>query len=347
MRAASFRGPRQLIVEEVAEPEPGPHDLVLTVGASGICGTDLHSYTHGAFVSPGQVMGHEFAGTVRVLGEAVEGLAVGDRVAAVPLLSCGRCRRCLAGSPHLCETGLAVSLGYGLPGSFADQVLVPQALVGGNVFAIPEAMSMAEAAMVEPLSVALHAAKGLDSGPSEVAVVLGLGSIGQYVVQSLKALGAAHVIGVDVSPVRLRAARALGADTVIDAAHEDVLAGVRAVTGRGFAGGGDADMVAECSGVAEMATLSTHLVRRGGRLQLAAMYGDRVPVDVNAIVTKELQVKGSFAYHGEFAESIGLIASGRVSVAPLITHTFALDDITEAFETQLLKDESVKVVVSS
>src|SRR5664279_5657913 len=152
MRAAVFNGPRNLKVEEVANPVCEPVDVVVRVGASGVCGTDLHSYQHGAFVRPGQIMGHEFAGTVVSVGTDVDGLAEGDRVAVMPLASCGRCLRCVAGSPHLCDKGVTATIGYGLPGSFAEYVRVPQAMLDRNVFRLPATMTMAEGALVEPLS---------------------------------------------------------------------------------------------------------------------------------------------------------------------------------------------------
>lgn len=346
MRAGVFRGNKHIVVEDVPDPQPSPDGVVLRVSACGICGSDLHSYTHGSWIQPGQIMGHEFSGEVVEVGGEVEGIAEGDRVTALPLVACGRCPRCLEGSSHLCETGLAASIAYGLPGAFAEYLHVPKAVLGGSVFRLPDEVSSTEAALVEPLSVAVHAVKSTSPKPSDVAVVLGLGSIGQNVAQALKALGAAKVIGIDVAPRRLETAAQLGTDVVVHGRDTDPLEAVREIVGPGAYGvGARADIVIETSGVPALLNQAVQMVRPGGTVRVVALYDEPVSLDVNAIVQKELDFRGSFGYRGEFPEAIELIRSGRVRVAPLVTHTFPLERIGEAFEAQMSKDESVKVVV--
>ncbi len=172
------------------------------------------------------------------MGSDVEGLAEGDHVTALPLVSCGRCARCLEGNTHLCETGLAASLAYGLPGAFAEYVHVPKAVLGGSVFRLPDEVSSTEGALVEPLSVAVHAVKSARPRPADVAVVIGLGSIGQHTAQALKALGAAKVIGIDVSPKRLETAAQLGTGIVVNGRDVDPLEAVQDVVGPGRTGSG-------------------------------------------------------------------------------------------------------------
>lgn len=347
MQAALFEGPRGLSVCEVPDPVAGPRDVVVKVSRCGICGSDLHSYLEGAFVQPGQIMGHEFVGQLVEVGAEVTGVAVGDRVTAVPLSVCGRCPRCLEGSTHLCEQGLSASIAYGLPGAFAEYVRVPDAVVGANLHHIPDGVDDTAAALVEPLAVALHAARSARPGPADTCVVLGLGSIGLNVVQMLKALGAGRIVGVDVSPVRLRLGRELGADVVVDGGKQDVLAAVTELTGPGAYGvGARADVVVEASGVADLLAAAVSMTRAGGRLRMAALYADPVPIDANQVVQKELDVRGTFAYRGEFPQVISLLQQGRVLAAPLVTHAFPLRQIDEAFRTQLDKDVSVKVQVT-
>jgi 2-desacetyl-2-hydroxyethyl bacteriochlorophyllide A dehydrogenase len=347
MKAAVFHGPRDLRIEEVADPVAGPRDVVVQVALCGICGSDLHSYLEGAFVSPGQVMGHEFSGRIIALGAEVDGVSVGDRVTAVPLSTCGRCPRCLEGSGHLCEVGLSASVAYGLPGAFAQYVRVPDAIVGGNLFLIPDGVDDAAAALVEPLAVALHAARSAHPGPTDTCVVLGLGSIGLNTVQMLKTLGAGRVVGVDISPARLTLAKQLGADVTIDGREQDALEAVIALTGPGAYGvGARADVVIEASGVAALLGSAVSMTRAGGRLRVAALYDGPVTIDANQIVQKEMDVAGTFAYRGEFAEVLDLLSSGRVQAAPVITHSFGLDEVEEAFRTQLDKAVSVKVQVA-
>lgn len=347
MRAAVFQEPKRLEIVDVDDPRPGPTDIVVRVSVTGICGSDLHSYLHGSFVTPGQVMGHEFSGEIVEVGAHVVGLHVGQRVTAVPLSACGRCPRCLEGHPHVCETGLSASIAYGLPGAFAEMVLVPDAVVGGNVHVLPPEVGDVAGALVEPMSVALHAARMAAPGPTDTCVVLGLGSIGLNVVQMFKALGVGRIVGVDVAPVRLALARKLGADVVVDGRDGDVLEAIRELTGAGAYGvGARADVVIEASGVPALLAAAVAMTRSKGKLRIAALYEHPVPIDASMIVQKELDVSGTFAYHGEFSQVIGLLAAGRLAAEPLVTHTFALNDIDSAFQAQLDKDASLKVQVT-
>lgn len=347
MKAGVFQGPRTLELAELEDPSAGRDGVVVEVSCCGICGSDLHSYVEGAFVAPGQVMGHEFSGRVVEVGTEVAGVAVGDRVTAVPLSVCGRCPRCLEGLSHLCETGLAASIAYGLPGAFAQYVRVPDVVVGKNLLLVPDAVSDAAAAMVEPMAVALHAARSARPDPADTAVVIGLGSIGLNVVQMLKALGAGVVVGIDVAEARLDLAKSLGADHVVDGRKVDVLAAVGEITGAGVGGlGARADIVVEASGVPALLDTAISMTRAAGRLRVAALYEAHVPIDANQVVQKEMDVRGTFAYRGEFPIVLEMLADGRVQAEPLITHTFALDDLDAAFRAQLDKNTSVKVQIA-
>lgn len=348
MKAAVFTGPKRFEVTEIPDPACGPRDVVVEVALCGICGSDLHSYLEGAFVDPGQVMGHEFSGTVAQAGAEVRGIAVGDRVTAVPILACGRCPRCLDGATHLCETGLKASIAYGLPGAFAQYVRIPDAVVGGNLHRIPEGVSDVAAAMVEPLAVALHAVRSARPGPADVVVVLGLGSIGLNVVQVARALGAGRIVGVDISPARLELAGRLGAEVLIDGGTRNALDAVVELTGPGAYGvGARADVVIEASGVPALLADAISMTRAGGRLRITALYADKVLADANQIVQKELDVSGTFAYRGEFPQVLSLLETGRVHAEALVTSTFPLSDIDAAFASQLDKDRSVKVQVAA
>ena len=220
-------------------------------------------------------------------------------------------------------------------------------MLGGNVHVLPADVSDVAGALVEPMAVALHAARLAAPGPADTCVVLGLGSIGLNVVQMLKALGAHRVVGVDIAPVRLDLARRLGADVVLDGRDGDVLEAVRALTGPGAYGvGARADVVVEASGAPALLAAAVAMTRTKGRLCIAALYEGAVPVDANMIVQKELQVCGTFAYHGELREVLTLLEAGRVLAEPTVTHTFSLDDVDAAFRAQLDKQTSLKVQVS-
>src|SRR4030088_1540070 len=177
MKAAVFRGVRNIQVEEVAAPEAGPEDVVVAVKACGICGSDLHTYLHGSFVPPGQVMGHEFVGQGVEAGgggsrPVVGGRVVGDRVTASPLVPCNDCPRCQEGRFNLCAKAWTQGIAYGRPGAFAEFVRIPGAVVGENVFTLGEGVSNDAGALTEPLAVAVHAVKLAEPVHGETALVL-------------------------------------------------------------------------------------------------------------------------------------------------------------------------------
>ena len=339
MRAGVFRGVRQVPVEDVPEPDPGPRDIVLDVRACGICGSDLHTYAQGLFAEEGQVMGHEFSGSVAFVGSEVEGLAVGDRVTGLPIQPCGDCRSCLDGHEHLCETWTRRSIGYGLPGAFAERLWIPQAVLGRNVHRLPDGLSFEDAALVEPLAVGVHAVGQSTAGPGDVAVVLGLGTIGLQVAQVLLARGVEQVIGADLSPLRRSVAAGLG---VVAVGGGD-LAGTIAEA----AGYRPIDLVFEATGAPALVGAALDLVRPAGTVVLIALYEKRAELDPTVIVQKELTVRGSAIYTPEeFQEAIVLLASGRAKGQPLITHRLGLEELGEAFEAQMEKDAAIKVMVT-
>lgn len=344
MKAAVFQGPRNLVVEERAVPKPGDGEILVKVEYAGICGSDLHTYTKGLYVNPGQIMGHEFAGIVADVGSHVDSISVGDSVVIRPLIECERCRHCLAGRPHLCETSLSDGIGYGRPGAFAEYILVPKAVAGKVVFRLPPEVSTREAALIEPLSVALHAVASAKLGLNDTVVIFGAGTIGLCVSQVIKTIAGSHVIQVDLSEKRLETAKALGADTVINPRNTDVMEAIAGITGVGNGGAGAAaDIVFECAGVPATVAQALECVRHGGQIISLALFEDPVSIDPTVLVQKELAWKGSFAYTTEFATAIDLIQKGKINVKELISHMYAIDQVMEAFEMQLNAAESMKV----
>jgi (R,R)-butanediol dehydrogenase / meso-butanediol dehydrogenase / diacetyl reductase len=341
MKAAVFRGVQNVQIEEVETPQAGAGDVVVAVRQCGICGSDLHTYLHGSFVEPGQVMGHEFVGEVVATGSDVEGVNVGDRVTASPLVPCGECPRCHEGRFNLCAKAWTQGIAYGRPGAFAEMVRIPQSVPGQNVFPLSDDVSDDAGSLTEPLAVAVHAVKLAEPVEGATAVVLGLGTIGQQVVQALRAHGAARVIGVDLSELRLEAAGKLGAEPV------DGSPGIDEAIGSALGDGQEIDVVFECSGAPPLANAALEHVRAGGTIVVLALYDDPVTFNPTVLVQKEIRLQGSIAYTGEdFAEAVELLRSGRAQATPLITQRAMLDDIGKAFEMQLEKDSSLKVVVT-
>jgi 2-desacetyl-2-hydroxyethyl bacteriochlorophyllide A dehydrogenase len=341
MKAAVFRGVERIEIEQVPDPEAGPTDVVVEVAACGICGSDLHTYAHGSFVEPGQVMGHEFAGRVVEVGSEVRDIAVGDRVTAVPIVPCDECARCAEGRFNLCARAWTSGIAYGRPGAFAERVLIPGASLGANVFKLGDEIDDEAGATVEPLAVAVHGVKLAGEVKGATALVLGLGTIGMQVVQVLRAGGAERILGADLEPLRLRAAAELGADAI------DGSEGTEAALESALADGEEIDMVFECSGVPALATAAIRAVRPGGTIVVLALYDDPISFNPTMLVQKEVRFQGTIAYTSEdFADAVELLRSGEARADRLITQRESLDDIEHAFEVQLSKDRSLKVLVN-
>jgi threonine dehydrogenase-like Zn-dependent dehydrogenase len=346
MRAAQWMEPERLDVADVDEPAPGDGQVLVQVAECGICGSDLSSFKGGLGTRPGQVLGHEFSGTV-LAAPGVKGLSDGDRVTVRPLTPCGECDRCLAGDIHLCEAGRGLDIGYGVSGAFAERVLVPRALVGQTIFKLPDAVSDQAGALVEPLAVALRAARLAEPSEGDVAVVFGLGIIGLGAVHWLKSMGVATVVAVDPSELRRERASELGADLVVDPAAASAVAAVAGITGPGLYGAGArADVVLECSGAPPAFADAIRVARSGATLVIAALYKNKVEFRPDRLVEKELTVRGSFGYRDEFPAVIAELERGAIDVDRLISHSFPLEQIQEAFAVQLDAAQSVKVTVS-
>jgi 2-desacetyl-2-hydroxyethyl bacteriochlorophyllide A dehydrogenase len=340
VRAAVFKGIEKIEVEDFPDPEAGPDEVVVRVRACGICGSDLHTYLHGAFVQPGQVMGHEFVGEIVDVGGSVEGLAVGDRVTASPIVPCMQCARCKEGRYNLCGVAWATGIAYGRPGAFAEFVKIPTSVVGANVFPLGPEMSDAAGALVEPLAVGVHAVRLAENVKGATALVLGLGTIGLQVVQALRAAGAGRIVGIDLSSTRIEAATAVGAEAF------DGSDGVAGVLAKVLAEDEEIDVVFECSGARVAVDAALEHVRAGGTIVVLALYDDPITFDPTSLVQREIRFQGSIAYTSDdFQEAVRLLSEGIALVDPLITHRQSLDEIDAAFSMQLRKNESIKVLV--
>src|SRR5262249_40735984 len=290
-----------------------------------------------------EVMGHEWAGEVVDVGENVTYLRPGDRVAV--------------GDGHgLGGGGSGKSVGYGLPGAYAEYVRIPQAQTPGRVGKVPEGLSYEEAAALEPIRCGLQAARLANPEINDWAVVIGAGMIGLACMQALRVRGSCRVIAVDISDRRVDLARELGADLTINARQEDALARVKEITGEGHyrwggqaAGrwslGARADVVVEAAGTATTLKQALEMVRHGGTVVQIALFEQPVELDPTIITQKQIRLQGC-AGAVPFAMAADLVRTGRIRVKPFITHRFPLAQITEAFETQMRPDISGKVIVA-
>ncbi|MEW6554900.1 MAG: alcohol dehydrogenase catalytic domain-containing protein [Actinomycetota bacterium] len=346
MKAAVYVEPGSMEIREVQVPEVGPMDVLLKVRACGICGSDLHSYRLGFYVEPGQVMGHEFVGEVVEAGSALAGVEPGQRAMGFTIGICGTCYWCQSGALNNCPQAFKGSTGYGKPGAFAEYVKIENAMPGLTFHPIPEGMSDEEAATLEPVGVAAFAAEMSGAKEGDKVAVLGAGLIGNATMQAMKAVPVEMVVVSEIAPLRMRLAGELGADTVIDAANEDVLERMKEELGVGpyhFGEGAMADIVVDAAGARDTFAQALEIVRSAGTVALVGLpEGDQV-VNTTRIVHKSPRIIGCLG--SIYPKAIELIGEGKVKTAPLITHTFPLEEINEAFRVQMDPEESIKVLV--
>ncbi|GAB2916693.1 2,3-butanediol dehydrogenase [Streptomyces heilongjiangensis] len=333
MQAAVWHGARDVRIAEVGVPTPRPGEVLVEVAYCGICGSDLHEYADGphaipvAEPHPGSgataplVLGHEFCGTVAALGAAVTGLAIGDRVAVEPNYRCGTCPRCRAGEYNICRHfGFAGLMGNG---GMAEYAAIPAYMA----HRLPEAVSLEQAALFEPASVALHALRRAGAPPETMAVV-GLGPVGLLTVRLAAERKARRIIAVDVSPVRLERAAGLGATDLIDAGREEA-AGERI---RELTGGEGVDVAFEAVGSEISLGTCLAATRRGGRVVLVGL-APKASLDTFALVNNEQSIVASVGYRDTYPELIRLVAEQGLDLTPVVTSTIGLDAlITHGFE---------------
>ena len=337
-RAAVIHAPHDLRVEVRAVPEVGPDDVRVRVRAGGICGSDLHYFHQGGFgtvrIREPMVLGHEVAGTVEAVGAAVSHVRPGDPVAVNPSLPCGQCRFCLAGMANHCLDmrfyGSAMRFPH-VQGGFRE-VLVCRASQ-----AVPAPMPPARAAFAEPLAVALHAAR--QAGPLLGARVLvtGAGPIGALCLLAARHAGARQVVATDLVDAPLAVARRLGAAATHNLrAEPDALVPYAADKGT-------FDAVFECSGSAAALAGAVPVARPGAVIVQVGIGGTETPVALNALVAKEIALRGSFRFHEEFQLAVDVLARGAIDVAPLLTATLPLTDANAAFALASDRGRAMKV----
>ena len=331
MKAGLLRAPNVLELADVPDPTPEPGDLILKVRAATVCGTDIRIFRgrKTAGIRYPSVIGHEFAGEVTE-APANSPFAVGQRVCVDPAIPCGHCAYCKRGLENICENLTAI--GYEVDGAFAEYIRVPaRALATGNVHAIPENLAFEEAALAEPFACVINGQEKVGVGSGDSVVILGAGPIGLLHVKLARFSGARKVIVSEPSAGRRAAAIEAGADLTVDPTSEDLAGIVRDNT---FGLGADVAIVA--IGVPTLANQALGLVRRRGRVSLFAGFsvGDSMALDINLIHYSELVLTGAFGLSRmNFERALDLLATGRVDVAPFVTHRFDLPAIGEALAT--------------
>ncbi len=324
MLQAVMVAPGKIEFREVARPAPGEGEVLIQVKRIGVCGSDIHVY-HGKhpYTSYPVVQGHEVSGVIAEVGPGVEGLAVGDRVTFLPQVTCGTCYQCTHGMYHLCES-LKV-MGFQTGG--AAQEYFPVA--ADKVLRIPESVSLDEAAMIEPLAVAVHAVGRTGGVQGKKVVVLGAGTIGNLVGQVAKASGAEAVLITDINGYKLDKARACGMDVVVNTHEEALGAAIR----RAFGPDG-ADLILECVGVSETINQAIDNARKGSTVVMVGVAGAVTVTNFGYIQDHELNVRGTLMYQKpDFERAIALVAAQKVHLTDLITHRFDFRHYLDAYHT--------------
>ncbi len=340
MKALLLQEYKQLAYTDFPEPEVGPEDLLVRVRACGVCGSDVHGFdgASGRRIPP-LVMGHEAAGVVEQIGADVSGFAVGDRVTFDSTVYCGACFFCRQGRVNLCDNRmvLGVSCGdYRRHGAFAEYVAVPYRIA----YKLPDGLSFEHAALVEAVSVAVHAVNRTPVQLGDSVVVVGAGMIGLLVIQAARAAGAGTIIAVDLAEERLQLAAQLGADHAINSGLEDATAAVAALTeGRGAA---HAFEVVGAPATIHAAIGST---RKGGNVTLVGNLAPQVELPLQAVVTRELTLRGSCASSGEYPACLDLIARGTIDVAPLISAAVPLAEGAAWFDRLYRREPGLMKVI--
>jgi L-idonate 5-dehydrogenase len=341
MRAAVLESARTIKVQPRPTPDVKPGMVLLRVRRAGICGSDLHYFEHGAcgaFVPTRPfILGHEFAAEVAALGDGVKNVTVDARVTANPARACGVCDHCKSGRGNLCRHTIMLGSASTTPptdGAFAEFVTVR----ADQCHVLPPDMDDATGAMLEPLAVALHAAKRAGVIAGKRVLVTGGGPIGLLVALTAKAFGAVPVALSDILATRRDAARKLGVDTTVNPASPTLADEVRALTGDGF------DIVFEASGARAALRQSFDLVRPGGTIvQIGTLGTEDIPLPANQLMTREISFVGSMRYGNVFDEAIRLVQSRRIDVRGLITGVFPLADVGEAMRLAGEKTTALKV----
>lgn len=349
MRANVFRGVNKFGIEEVPKPRPGFGEALLRITLTTVCGTDLHIVRGEYAVRPGLVIGHEPVGIVEELGEGVTGYSVGDRVLVGAITPCGQCRACLSG--HLSQCGQdqeykAIGgwrFGNTINGAQAEYLIVPSAQA--NLTKIPASLSDEQALLLADIaSTGIAGAEAAPVRVGDAVVVFAQGPIGLCATAGAKLMGASLIIGVDSDESRLAMARRMGANVVLNHNEVDVLAEVKRLTG------GGADVAIEALGAQVTFENALRSVRPGGTVSSLGVYSEKLqmPHDAFAAGIGDYKIVTTLCPGGKerMRRLLNLVEHGRFDPTPLVTHRFALDKITDAYELfGSRRDGVMKVVI--
>ena len=336
MRAFVISKPLESEVKDIELRELKEDEVLVKVEACGVCGTDIHMYK-GEFPAPYPVIpGHEFSGVVEDVGENVEEIKKGDRVAVNPNIACWKCYYCKKGLPHFCRNWNAI--GIHLPGAYAEYTIVPSS----NIYKIPGDLLFEEAAFAEPVACILHGHDLLNISAGDTVAVFGLGPIGLLHLQISRLRGASTVIGVDIVDKKLELGKKLGADYTFNPLREDVPAEIKKITKRGV------DVAIESSGSIKAFNDALRSVDYHGKILVFGVAPETATTSIKPfeIYRKEIRLIGSFTNPFTTGRALNLLASKNINVKDIISHMISLEEVNEYYQKIINKEEDiVKVIV--
>ncbi|HTS62999.1 MAG TPA: alcohol dehydrogenase catalytic domain-containing protein [Candidatus Acidoferrales bacterium] len=326
MLVAQLVAPREFHLAEQPIEDPRPGEVQVQVGAVGVCGSDLHSYTEGGVGDTPceypMVLGHEPSGTVVKTGAGVSGWAAGDRAALEPAIYCYHCEYCMSGRHNICANIRFLST-PGNPGFFRERVNLPVT----NLVAIPKSLSLEAATLIEPLAIALHSLKFVEPQPGDTVAVFGAGPIGLVTIAALKVAGAGRILAIEPVAHRREMAVRMGAHAAIDPNQLDAAREIVAETsGRGV------DCVVDCAAKEHTTNQAIRAARNGGRVVLTGIHSEAfVPFEVSPMRRKELAIFNVRRSNHESHRALEMLEHRLEWFAPLVTHKRPLARIAEAF----------------
>ena len=340
MKALVLKAYKQFAYEDVSDPEPGPDEVLVTVKACGICGSDVHGMdgSTGRRLPP-IIMGHEAAGVISRLGSRVSGWAVSDRVTFDSTIYCGQCAFCRRGMINLCDHRRVLGVScedYRQNGAFAEYVSVPQRIL----YKLPDGVPFEHAALVEPFAIALHAIRRAPPSLNDAVVVVGAGMIGLALVQALSQTGCGRLIVVDIAGDKLALAAKCGATHLINSSTEDAPVAILRLT-QGFG----ADLAFEAVGVPATVDLALGCLRKGGAATLIGNVTPKTEFRLQSVVTRELTIHGSCASQGEYPACLDMLARGALHAATLLSATAPLAEGAAWFDRLYRKEPGLLKVV--
>ena len=340
MKSLVLTEPKVLRIQESPTPDLAADEALIRVKACGICGSDVHGYdgSSGRRIPP-LIMGHEAAGVIEGMGAKVEGFSLGDRVTFDSTVYCGECEYCLEGKVNLCDRRmvLGVSCGeYRRHGAFAEYIAVPSRIL----YKLPPSLPFEHAAMIEAVSVAVHAVGRVKFQPGDSSVVVGAGMIGLLLVQAARAAGCDRVIAVDLDKDRLKLAKELGATQSINPLESDTIETILGATA-----GQGARVSFEVVGSTPTVETAIQATRKGGAVVLVGNLVPQVEFPLQSVVTREITLFGSCASAGEYPKCIELMDKGAIKVSPLISAQATLEEGAEWFDRLYAKEAGLMKVI--